>query len=115
MVGSGPGGLLYPYVVRGYRKSTSPAQEELLGHRRLEIENPPGWLPEWSGQIGAALKDGLREPPGWIAFAQFLQLPLRQLAEGVGNGAAGVEGDRSVADGFPAETVADRVDGAVGE
>ena len=25
MVGSGLGGLLYPYVVRGYRKSTSPA------------------------------------------------------------------------------------------
>jgi predicted dithiol-disulfide oxidoreductase (DUF899 family) len=23
-----------------------------------------------SGQIGAALKDGLREPPGWIAFAR---------------------------------------------
>lgn len=100
MVGSGPGGLLYPYVVRGYRKSTSPAQEELFGlrrdrlgrqvvglpleptelgagdrrvdpfHRRLEIENPPGWLQEWSGQIGAALKDGLRENPGWIAFAR---------------------------------------------
>ena len=31
MVGSGPGGLLYPYVVLGYRKSTSPAQEELFG------------------------------------------------------------------------------------
>jgi hypothetical protein len=76
MVGSGPGGLLYPYVVRGYRKSTSPAQEELFGHRRgrlgrqvvglpleqteleagdrrvdpfhrrREIENPPGWLQE---------------------------------------------------------------------
>jgi predicted dithiol-disulfide oxidoreductase (DUF899 family) len=34
------------------------------------IENPPGWLQEWSGQIGAALKDGLRETPGWIAFAR---------------------------------------------
>jgi hypothetical protein len=34
-----------------------------------------------------------------------LQLPLRQLAEGLGNGAAGGEGDRGVADGFPAETV----------
>src|SRR6476620_12150855 len=44
-----------------------------------------------------------------------LQLPLRQLTEGVGNGAAGVEGDRGVADGFPAETVTDRVDGAVRE
>ena len=34
------------------------------------IENPPGWLEEWSGQIGADLKDGLRENPSWIAFAR---------------------------------------------
>src|SRR2546428_195585 len=27
------------------------------------------WLEEWSGQIGAELKDGLRENPSWIAFA----------------------------------------------
>jgi len=25
-------------------------------------------LQEWSGQIGVALKDGLRETPGWIAL-----------------------------------------------
>src|SRR6188508_281334 len=30
------------------------------------LENPPDWLVEWSGQIGAELKDGLREGPGWI-------------------------------------------------
>jgi hypothetical protein len=29
----------------------------------------PGWLEEWSHQIGAGLKDGLRENPSWIAFA----------------------------------------------
>ena len=34
------------------------------------IENPPDWLEEWSGQIGAGLEDGLRENPSWIAFAQ---------------------------------------------
>src|SRR6266852_6143875 len=34
------------------------------------IDNPPGWLQEWSGQIGAELKDGLRENPSWIAFAR---------------------------------------------
>jgi len=28
------------------------------------IDNPPEWLQEWSGQIGAELKDGLREGPG---------------------------------------------------
>jgi predicted dithiol-disulfide oxidoreductase (DUF899 family) len=34
------------------------------------IDNPPEWLREWAGQIGADLKDGLREGPGWIAFAR---------------------------------------------
>jgi predicted dithiol-disulfide oxidoreductase (DUF899 family) len=34
------------------------------------IDNPPGWLQEWAGQIGADLKDGLREAPTWIAFAR---------------------------------------------
>jgi predicted dithiol-disulfide oxidoreductase (DUF899 family) len=34
------------------------------------IDNPPGWLQEWSLQIGAELKDGLRESPSWIAFAR---------------------------------------------
>jgi predicted dithiol-disulfide oxidoreductase (DUF899 family) len=33
------------------------------------IDDPPGWLEDWSGQIGAELKDGLRENPSWIAFA----------------------------------------------
>jgi predicted dithiol-disulfide oxidoreductase (DUF899 family) len=33
------------------------------------IDNPPDWLEEWSHQIGAELKDGLRENPSWIAFA----------------------------------------------
>src|SRR3954470_23215514 len=34
------------------------------------IDNPPEWLEEWSRQIGAELEDGLREGPGWIAFAR---------------------------------------------
>jgi predicted dithiol-disulfide oxidoreductase (DUF899 family) len=34
------------------------------------IESPPGWLETWAGQIGAELKDGLRENPSWIAFAR---------------------------------------------
>lgn len=33
------------------------------------VEDPPDWLIEWSHQIGAELKDGLREGPTWIAFA----------------------------------------------
>ena len=34
------------------------------------IDDPPDWLQEWSRQVGAELKDGLREGPGWIAFAR---------------------------------------------
>jgi predicted dithiol-disulfide oxidoreductase (DUF899 family) len=34
------------------------------------IDNPPDWLEDWSHQIGAELKDGLRENPSWIAFAR---------------------------------------------
>jgi predicted dithiol-disulfide oxidoreductase (DUF899 family) len=33
-------------------------------------QNPPGWLQFWAGQVGAQLKDGLRENPGYIAFAR---------------------------------------------
>jgi predicted dithiol-disulfide oxidoreductase (DUF899 family) len=34
------------------------------------IDDPPQWLEEWSRQIGAKLEDGLREGPGYIAFAR---------------------------------------------
>ncbi len=34
------------------------------------VDNPPDWLLEWSHQIGAELKDGLREGPAWISFAR---------------------------------------------
>jgi predicted dithiol-disulfide oxidoreductase (DUF899 family) len=34
------------------------------------IDDPPGWLREWSEQVGADLEDGLRENPSWIAFAR---------------------------------------------
>jgi predicted dithiol-disulfide oxidoreductase (DUF899 family) len=34
------------------------------------IDNPPDFLKEWSGQVGAELKDGMRENPSWIAFAR---------------------------------------------
>src|SRR5438094_5612876 len=34
------------------------------------IDNPPEFLKKWSRQIGAELKDGLRENPSWIAFAR---------------------------------------------
>src|SRR3954454_13024949 len=34
------------------------------------IDDPPEWLMEWGRQIGAKLEDGLRENPGFIAFAR---------------------------------------------
>jgi predicted dithiol-disulfide oxidoreductase (DUF899 family) len=34
------------------------------------LEAPPEWLEFWSRQIGAELEDGLREAPGYIAFAR---------------------------------------------
>jgi len=34
------------------------------------IEDPPEFLKDWSEQVGAELKDGLREGPGYIAFAR---------------------------------------------
>jgi predicted dithiol-disulfide oxidoreductase (DUF899 family) len=34
------------------------------------VENPPEWLQFWSKQVGADLKDGLRENPSYIAFAR---------------------------------------------
>jgi predicted dithiol-disulfide oxidoreductase (DUF899 family) len=37
---------------------------------RQMIDDPPDWLQEWAGQVGAELKDGMRENPSWIAFAR---------------------------------------------
>jgi hypothetical protein len=34
------------------------------------IDNPPEWLEEWGRQVGAALADGLREGPSFLAFAR---------------------------------------------
>ena len=34
------------------------------------IDNPPEWLRDWSRQVGAELKDGLREAPSWIVFTR---------------------------------------------
>ncbi len=34
------------------------------------VQNPPGWLQFWASQVGAQIKDGLRENPGYIAFAR---------------------------------------------
>jgi predicted dithiol-disulfide oxidoreductase (DUF899 family) len=46
--------------------------EQALGIPQVKemVDDPPEWLEEWSRQVGAKLEDGLREGPGFIAFAQ---------------------------------------------
>ena len=45
-------------------------QAQRLPEVKEMIDNPPEWLQEWAGQVGAELKDGIRENPSWIAFAR---------------------------------------------
>src|SRR3954470_9507438 len=45
-------------------------QAQQIPELKEMIDNTPGWLEEWSGEVGAELKDGLRESPSWIAFAR---------------------------------------------
>jgi predicted dithiol-disulfide oxidoreductase (DUF899 family) len=47
-------------------------EEQALGIPEVKemLDNPPEWLQDWSRQVGAELKDGLREEPSWIAFAR---------------------------------------------
>ena len=44
-------------------------QAEQIPEVRQMVENPPAWLALWASQVGAELKDGLRENPSYIAFA----------------------------------------------
>jgi predicted dithiol-disulfide oxidoreductase (DUF899 family) len=34
------------------------------------LDDPSEWLVEWGGQVGADLKEAMRENPSWIAFAR---------------------------------------------
>jgi predicted dithiol-disulfide oxidoreductase (DUF899 family) len=47
----------------------TPEQAKEVPEVQEMINDPPDWLQEWSEQVGAELKDGLREGPSWIAFA----------------------------------------------
>src|SRR6266566_582171 len=70
-------GWQFPYVstyntdfALDFGLALTEEQAEQTSELKELIDNPPGWLQEWSGQIGAELKDGLRENPSWIAFAR---------------------------------------------
>ena len=70
-------GWLFPYVSTyksdfafDFNLVLSEEQAQETPQVKEMIDNPPDWLEEWSHQIGAELKDGLRENPSWIAFAR---------------------------------------------
>jgi predicted dithiol-disulfide oxidoreductase (DUF899 family) len=48
----------------------TPEQARAIPEVSQMIDNPPEWLQDWSRQVGAKLEDGLREGPGFIAFAR---------------------------------------------
>ncbi len=48
----------------------TPEQARQVPQITTMVENPPAWLEEWARQVGAGLEDGLREAPGFIAFAR---------------------------------------------
>ena len=45
-------------------------QAEQVPEIQEQLDNPSEFLQDWAGQIGADLKDGMRESPSWIAFAR---------------------------------------------
>jgi predicted dithiol-disulfide oxidoreductase (DUF899 family) len=70
-------GWQFPYVSTyntdfafDYGLALSEEQAKQVAELQDLIDNPPDTLQEWSRQVGAGLKDGLRETPGWIAFAR---------------------------------------------
>ena len=70
-------GWTFPYVSTygsdfpfDFGLAMTPEQAEQIPEVRLMVDNPPGWLQEWSQQVGANLEDGLRENPSFIAFVR---------------------------------------------
>jgi predicted dithiol-disulfide oxidoreductase (DUF899 family) len=70
-------GWEFPYVSTygtdfpfDYGLAMTEEQAQQIPEVKAMIDNPPEFLQEWSEQIGAGLKDGLREAPGFIAFGR---------------------------------------------
>jgi predicted dithiol-disulfide oxidoreductase (DUF899 family) len=70
-------GWQFPYVSTygtdfpfDFGLALTPEQAAGIPEVQAMIDNPPEWLADWSRQIGAGLQDGLREAPGFIAFAR---------------------------------------------
>ena len=76
-------GWQFPYVSTyntdfafDYGLALTEEQAQQIPEVKQMIDNPPGWLSEWSRQVGAKLEDGLREGPGFIAFAREKQISV---------------------------------------
>ena len=70
-------GWKFPYVSTydtefpfDFGLALTPEQARAMPEIKQMLDDPPGWLVDWSEQIGAQLDDGLREGPGFIAFAR---------------------------------------------
>jgi predicted dithiol-disulfide oxidoreductase (DUF899 family) len=70
-------GWTFPYVSTygtefpfDFGLALAPGQAREIPELKEMIDNPPEWLQAWGRQIGAKLEDGLREGPGYIAFAR---------------------------------------------
>src|SRR5437868_7920532 len=70
-------GWQFPYVSTyesefafDFGLALTPEQAQDVPEIKELVDDPPEWLQEWSRDIGADLKDGLRESPAWIAFAR---------------------------------------------
>jgi predicted dithiol-disulfide oxidoreductase (DUF899 family) len=70
-------GWTFPYVstYRGdfafdFGLALKPEQARQIPQLVEMVDNPPDWLAQWGEQIGAPLRDGLRENPSFIAFAR---------------------------------------------
>jgi len=60
-------GTDFPY---DFGLAMTEEQTQQIPQIKAIIDDPPEELQQWSGQIGAEVKDGLQEIPGWIAFAR---------------------------------------------
>jgi predicted dithiol-disulfide oxidoreductase (DUF899 family) len=70
-------GWTFPYVSTydsdfpfDFGLALRPEQAEQIPQIQEILADPPGWLEDWSQQVVAALADGLRENPSFIAFAR---------------------------------------------
>jgi len=70
-------GWSFPYVSTyesdfafDFGLALTPEQAQHVPEIQEMLDSPPAWLQAWSEQVGAELKDGMRENPSFIAFAR---------------------------------------------